>query len=365
MNAASGRLDGLDVARALAILGMFVVHSRLVLDADPAAAGSLSIVFDACEGRAAATFVTLAGCGVALLLDRLAPAHRARVLGRRALFLGVLGVVNLAVWPGDILRLYGVALAFAPLVARWPARWLLVAAGALIAAFPPLAALVTWEARWDFATLEYRGLWEPVGFARNLVVDGFRPVVPWLAFFFVGMALARLDLRDRRVQARLIAIGAALAVGAPLVSFGILAAVSGRPDIDPELAGAVLGVGSMPPMPLFAASAIGTALLVIGACLRAPARALAPLVHTGRLALTWYLGHIVAIVLVFVAGANHRLSSAGALLAALGAFAVVVTVATVRRGAPGLLERALRRAGGACSPCSASSSSTARHVGPT
>lgn len=116
------RDEAIDVARAMAILGMFVIHAVLVLGAFYPRTGASAFVLWLCDGRAAATFVTLAGFGVARLAAKDTPDLAARTLRRRALALWVLGVLNLVIWPGDILRVYGVALLAAPFLLRWNVR---------------------------------------------------------------------------------------------------------------------------------------------------------------------------------------------------------------------------------------------------
>lgn len=344
------RLDGLDVARALAILGMFCVHAGLVLSSSYAASGVAGLVLRLCDGRAAATFITLAGIGVERFLSTAGgnEGDRGRTLRRRAAFLGALGVLNLVVWPGDILRLYGVALLLAPALRGLPTPGLLIAAVVGMAAFPPLAGAVGWESRWDFETLTYNGLWEPTGFLRNLFIDGFRPVLPWLSFFLLGMWLGRLDLGSVRVQQRLVVIGAlALALteaaSTALVAWMLEHRMLGGDAIFIE---AVAGTGSMPPMPLFMIAGAATAALVVGGSLWAakhlPVPAAGALVATGRLSLTWYLLHIVLLVLALVAGFGNRLSPPASLLAAATAFATAVFLSSRRHGAPGPVERAMR-----------------------
>ncbi|QQR46102.1 DUF1624 domain-containing protein [Myxococcus xanthus] len=347
----SERLHGIDIARTCAICGMFVVHAFLVLGPPSSGlSGWERIVFNLTEGRAAATFVLLAGLGVGQLLSRRETTDSRRVLWRRALFLGVLGVLNLIVWPGDILRLYGVALLAAPWLHRWSSKalsWLVVA---LIFIFPLAAVFVDWDARWDWATLTYRGLWTPSGFALNLVVDGFRPLLPWLAFFVLGLRLARLDWRDSATQRRMLWAGICLFVLSELVSAGLvkLAIQSAMGEhLGENVVTALLGTHSLPSMPLFMLSALGIASLVLGGSFvlgnHLARRIREALVSTGRLALTWYLGHVLLLVGLSVAGYGNRLSALAAMGVALAGFAVVIAVSYLRGGAPMLLERMLRR----------------------
>ena len=65
MSSAPQRLDGLDITRYLAFVGMVIVNFKIAMgaDGDLGFAVSFSSLF---EGLAAATFVVLAGVGLAL-----------------------------------------------------------------------------------------------------------------------------------------------------------------------------------------------------------------------------------------------------------------------------------------------------------
>ncbi len=345
---ARARDEAIDVARAMAMLGMFVIHAVLVLAVSLPHSGPLGAVVWLCDGRAAATFVMLAGFGVARLAARLDSVERVRTLHRRGAFLGLLGVLNLIIWPGDILRVYGVALWAAPFMLRLSARRRLLLATSLVLIFPVLAALFHWEARWSFDTMTYRGVWEPIGFLRNLLFDGFRPVVPWLSFFLVGTVLAEQDLSKPQVRRWLLGAGALLTVATLVLSFGLDAMLA---RVVPALAEAertaLIGTGSMPPMPLFVLSAFGTTSVLLGLVLlltpRLSETVRGALVATGRRALTWYIVHIVVLVALWTAGAAAQLSAGSAMGVGVCGFLAAAWYSSRYRTTSGTLERWLRR----------------------
>src|SRR4051794_24517828 len=76
------RVVGFDVARALAILGMVVVHFSLVMAADRSGPGWLSVAVGFLDGRAAAVFVVLAGVGITLASRRAVSHTDPHVLAR-------------------------------------------------------------------------------------------------------------------------------------------------------------------------------------------------------------------------------------------------------------------------------------------
>ena len=299
------RIEGYDLARAAAILGMVVVHFGLVMAADATRPAWASMVLEVLDGRAAATFVILAGVGLTLRWrgatansDLAAAARARRSLIRRGLLLLIAGFVNLMVWPGDILCVYGVSLLLAPwLLSGSPGRPLW-AALAFVAGFMVLMVTLDYGKNWDFATMTYRRLWTPEGLIRNLFFDGFRSIFPWTGLMAFGIWLGGHDLRNRATNSRIALAGLAAILMAELASWWALRQFAMHPrGLDHETIDALFGTRSMPPLPLFLLSAAGTATLVIAVCVRLaehePARRWCrPFVATGQMALTWYCVHI-------------------------------------------------------------------------
>lgn len=299
------RLLGLDAARALAFLGMLWVNFGVALGAEGPVGPDPRTWMGLLQGRAAATFVVLAGIGLSLGARRARATNdpserravRAAIL-KRSLALFLVGTLSLPVWPADILHYYGVYLALAALVLFAPGA-LIAALGLASALLYPLALLVfDYEAGWDWETLEYSGLWSIDGFARNLLLNGFHPVWPWWTFIAVGLAVGRLDLTSLCIQRRLLTFGAATWVaGESLRRLGHALWVPKLDGEAAELVHIVFDTAPMPPMPLYLMVGSGVACTVVGACLLAErvrvlqrlVRALAP---AGALALTLYVAHV-------------------------------------------------------------------------
>ena len=100
----SSRILGFDLARALALLGMIVVHFGLVASADHSRPAWAAFVLRAFNGRAASTFMVLAGIGLTLRSrralaedDPLARSEVRKTLIRRGVFLLVVGFMNLMI----------------------------------------------------------------------------------------------------------------------------------------------------------------------------------------------------------------------------------------------------------------------------
>lgn len=305
---AKNRLEGIDFARAIAILGMTVVNFSIHIgnaEGDPAWLVQLESLF---SGRAAATFVFLAGVGVALLAARARREptkenrRKARLnLLKRGLFLFLLGVAFRAQWSYDILHFYGVYLTFAALVFLWPARWITGLAVVTTLAFvgfyfalPPLLALDYWDSP-SFAT--------PGLALQDLFFTGHHPVTPWFTFFLVGMAVGRIDLHRSANHWRLL-IGGALLIGlAKAIKFAALdlALVKLIPAEEWGYAlryvADMFGTSAYPPTPLYILFGLGTGMIVLSLSLMICAAGwrrtlFAPVIWTGQMALTFYLLHV-------------------------------------------------------------------------
>ena len=292
------RIAGLDLARALALLGMIVVHFHLVVASGTGDPAWLHGVVESLQGRAAATFVVLAGIGGSLGSARARSTgdadlrRAARVaLARRGLFLFVVGTLFLAVWPADILHSYGIWLGLGATLLFAPSWVLVVAAFLCIAANAAFVLSGRFFEHWNLLDLSYEGLWTPLGFVRNLLLDGWNPLFPWFALYVYGLLVGRLDLGDRRLRAVL--GGVALVVA---LATWVIARAWAPPLLFEFRPAHLLMTSATPPTPAFVEFGAAVATLAIVAsiefALRFP-RVSAPLVSTGQLALTLYIAHVI------------------------------------------------------------------------
>lgn len=296
------RIIGIDVARAFAVAGMIIVNFKIVLgQSGDSWLKSFAAVF---EGKAAATFVLLAGLGLALMTKSAIAQQDAQKLRRarrrifkRALFLFALGLSYIAVWPADILHFYGLyMLVILTLLKAKPSR-LLWAAAAFVLAFPLLFLLLDYGKGWNFETLDYADFWTPEGFVRHLFFNGFHPVVPWTAFMLMGYWLGRQDLYQKAFLKKVLGYSLASLVLLSLPWSHWLAGTVQEAEANTLLA-LFLSSSPMPPLPLYMLTGMSTALAVITACILGAERwaesfLVKALYQTGQLALTFYVAHVI------------------------------------------------------------------------
>ncbi|MGN8051286.1 heparan-alpha-glucosaminide N-acetyltransferase domain-containing protein [Curtobacterium sp. 22159] len=300
------RSQGVDVARALALVGMMATHVGGIADQvdwpDPGTWAAVA------HGRSSSLFAVLAGVSIGLTSGRTSPPGPpviGRVRGRLAVRAAVVIAIGLLLMALDtpvyvILPTYGVLFLLAIPVLRVRSGRLLVLAAAC-AVLSPVAALVTAPA------FVGAGTWEA---QLGLVY----PVVTFLAYVLVGLALVRAGIGRRPVQVVSLTVGAAVASVAYVVGV-VLAPVPGGVALLPGVPSP--GRGSTPAealaqvllSPRDHSSSIvdvvgtaGVAVVVIALCMlvfdgpgRVLGRLASPLAAVGAMPLTVYAGHIVVL----------------------------------------------------------------------
>ena len=247
----SNRLHGLDIARYLAFFGMVIVNFKIVVGAEHDL-GVLASMAGILEGRAAATFVVLAGIGLGL-----AAAKRLQktisVTIKRAVFLMILGLVNTTVFDADILHYYAIYFLLGVVLLPLGAAVLIPILVGVILAFVGMILTLNYDAGWDWETYSYSGFWTGSGFVRNLFFNGWHPVFPWLGFLIFGIILSRQTLAERATQKLLILWGGAVVIAAQGISMMLTPILT---SADPEL-GFIATTSPIPPMPLYMISEWG------------------------------------------------------------------------------------------------------------
>ncbi|QAY68674.1 heparan-alpha-glucosaminide N-acetyltransferase domain-containing protein [Xylanimonas protaetiae] len=314
-----GRVPGVDVARGLAVLGMFAAHVGVTTGDWSEPSGWLSLA----HGRSSILFATVAGLSLALVTGRDRPPEgdalvraRLRLVVRAACLLAVGALLDLL---GTrvylILGFYAVYFVLAVPVLRWPPRRLVRAAAVVAVVGPPLAF-------WGPEVLARAGLRLPRdgdGAVTHFLLTGHYPAVVWMAYVLVGLAIGRsAALTSAGPRTLLVLGGAAAFLLSSMLSTGLVEQAGGSDAVRqavtatesrwvpephawgdpwPPAEGQLLA-GPHDDTLLEVVGSGGFAVMVVGLCLsvgRLGSRVLAPLAAVGSMALTVYTLQIVAI----------------------------------------------------------------------
>jgi uncharacterized membrane protein len=324
----SARVIGVDVARGLALLGMIAVHIFDTLHGDNTPSKTHQVM----AGHALATFVLLAGISLTFITKRsrtgpLLPD--AAALTTRALVITLIGLtLNSALDPDIdvILPYYGLMfLLVIPLLRR--SSRVLIGIGIGLVLLAPLIVLASFNTDLPVDEPTLAALIHPVQLFSPLLVTGSYPIVAYLAFICVGMAIGRLDLSNRAVALRLTVGGAVLAAGSWLLSTLILFQFGGLqhlraaapPKVSPQEAENIIlwepdSVSSWwwlvqrapyTTTPFRMVHDLGIAMACLGLALlitrsRLARRSLRPLAAAGAMTLTLYTAHVIVLETSFL-----------------------------------------------------------------
>ncbi|WP_054707123.1 DUF418 domain-containing protein [Bacillus sp. JCM 19041] len=303
----NNRIEGLDLARALAMFGMILVNFMIVTGAKGNGHPLLVWFTNLFEGRAAATFVILAGIGITLMTQKARFTRDKAIvksvqvsLWKRSIFLFILGLLlYVGGWTGDILHYYGVYMAFATLFILSSKKVITIVIMIVAIGAQVYQMAFTYMNGWSSAKpfLEYLDFWTLTGFLRNLFLNGHHPVLPWICFLLIGMLIGRLNLVDRGVRKTIMFASLTTLTLIEILSRILIDSFT-TSILTVDRATFLFETNAYPPNVFYLLSNSSSALLIILLSIYvaekcATNKFIRSLIYTGQFALTHYISHVV------------------------------------------------------------------------
>jgi uncharacterized membrane protein YeiB len=261
---------------------------------------------DLIQGRAAATFVVLAGVGLSLMSRSAFLNHDAtrirenrHLIIKRAIFLFILGMLNSLIWRADILHAYGIYFLIGICLLTLPSRRLLLLSIIPIAVSSLFMLAVDFDRGLAFRADTYSACWKSAAMAWDIFFDGLYPVFPWATFLILGMWLGRQRLCEPVLRKRILFSGIGVVAFAECISRIVFhPSISGLGIFDADVLLMWFTIEPWEPMPLFLLSASGTALIVVSFSISVAqkwgnTKWILPFVSVGQTTLTLYVAHII------------------------------------------------------------------------
>ncbi len=299
----NNRIIGYDFARGLAIIGMIFVNFIVVMVAETDA--YLYQLIELLSGKAAALFVVLAGVGLTLMYQSAKQKNDANKLRqvkisllKRSAFLFVIGLSYYSIWPADILHYYGLYLPIGILFLSVSRRWLQITSLLIIIAYSVLMLFFNYETGWDWNNLKYTDFFTINGFFRNLFLNGFHPVLPWIAFLLTGIWIGRLNLNNVKVRKQVTIFSLLVFVVFKSISIFLVSTLSQLSPSEATDIEYLLGTTPMPPLFFYMITASSFAVFIISISIYFSDKLshtlfIKQMVSTGQLALSNYFFHVV------------------------------------------------------------------------
>lgn len=305
------RIIGFDLARAYAIFGMFIVNFNMVFGSykDQTIIGKFLSLF---SGNSSTVFVILAGMGIALMTNRSEYSNEEKIklrntILKRALFLFVAGLLLNFIWPADILHFYGCYMfisAFLIFLNRSSFLWL---ATLPILIFHFMIFIIPYETGWNIEKFQYKDFYTLNGFIRNTFYNGWNSIFPWIAYFFLGIFLGRLNWTEIKVQRKMFFIGLSL-----YSTVNIIQLMSQHITVSTEVR-EFINADYLPPFLPFILSTFGFGLMLISGFMYlgnkiGESQIAKNFASTGQMTLTHYVSHVTIGMISFSILAGKDLS---------------------------------------------------------
>ncbi|TXE15332.1 DUF418 domain-containing protein [Psychroserpens burtonensis] len=295
------RILGYDFARGLAIIGMIFVNFKTVMVAETDA--YLYQLVALLSGKAAALFVVLAGVGMTLMYRKAkndaGKIRKAKIiLLKRAAFLFIVGLSYYSIWPADILHYYGLYVPIGVLFLSVSRKWLLIISFLLIIAYSASVLFFNYDTGWDWNTLEYTDFFTVNGFFRNLFLNGFHPVFPWIAFLLTGIWIGKLNFNNTKIRKRVTLFSFTLFVVFKSISIFLIDALNQLWLTQASDITHLLGTTPMPPLFFYMITASSLAVFIISISIYICNKLshtlfIKQMVSTGQLSLSNYFFHVI------------------------------------------------------------------------
>lgn len=298
----NARIEGYDLARAFAVIGMTVVNYYGIFRDSYKADLPFTPLASFLSGRAAALFVMLAGIGLTLLASKpmLSNSEEAWLrfrgqIARRSMILFFMGILFSLIWYSDILHFYSLFLLAGTFCLQLSMRrlWLTIAVIWLVAA--AIFTVSLGDPNLDFLSFLPNYFYQ---FFDEFFISGQYAFFPWFCFLLVGIWFGRSAMRgSSRFQTSLF-------LGASMVFCCCEVIMAQGPSwlhlpLDQDLPSlSLLENNPFPPSPFFTLSACSSALMALCAAIMLCRQPFFgwfthSLKDIGRMSLTIYIGHII------------------------------------------------------------------------
>lgn len=274
------RIEGIDVARSIALVGMVYINLNVILGTnfeEVYVLSNLEMVNNVLQGRFASLFLVIAGLGLGLFKQKYDENYDIIII-KRAIFFFFIGCINLLYWGPDIIHMYSVYFMMGIVFIRLKKEILIV----IMAMNSLIQYILLQNLNYELGfTINYDYFTFTI--LKNLLFDGYYPVFPWSSFLILGILISKLDLKNMKILWTMYAIGLSILS----ISFEI--------STSPENSfNDIFSMYPYPPNFFFIFSNLGSSMVILSLCLILSKKIkFVSLANIGRLSFTLYQFHLI------------------------------------------------------------------------
>ena len=274
------RIEGIDVTRSIALIGMVYINLNVILGTnfdEIYILNNLGMFNTVLQGRFASLFLVIAGLGLGLFKQKYNENYSIIII-KRAIFFFFIGCLNLLYWRPDIIHMYSVYFLIGIIFLRLKKEFLFI----IMIMNSLLQYILLQNLNYELGfTINYDNLTYTI--LKNLLYDGYYPVIPWSSFLIFGILISKLDLKNMKI------LWTMNAVGLTILSISIEISVNPENSFDH-----LFSMYPYPPNVMFIFSAIGSSMAILSSCLILSQKfKFETLTNVGRLSFTLYQFHLI------------------------------------------------------------------------
>ena len=274
------RIEGIDVARSIALIGMVYINLNVILGTnfeEVYVLSNLGVLNNALQGRFASLFLVIAGLGLGLFKQKYDKNYDIRII-KRAIFFFFVGSINLLYWGPDIIHMYSIYFMMGIVFIRLKKEILMV----IMAMNSLVQYILLQNLNYELGfTINYDYFTFTI--LKNLLFDGYYPVIPWSSFLILGILISKLDLKNMKI------LWTMFAIGLSILSISIEISTSPENSFND-----IFSMYPYPPNLFFIFSSLGSSMVILSLCLMLSKKIkFVSLANIGRLSFTLYQFHLI------------------------------------------------------------------------
>ena len=324
------RIEGIDVARSTALIGMVYINLNVILGTnfdEVYILNNLGVFNTVLQGRFASLFLVIAGLGLGLFKQKYNENYSI-IIVKRAIFFFFIGCLNLLYWKPDIIHMYSVYFLMGIIFLRLKKEFLII----IMIMNSLLQYILLQNLNYELGfTINYDNLTYTI--LKNLLYDGYYPVIPWSSFLILGILISKLDLKNMKI------LWTMFAIGLSILSISIEISTSPENSLND-----IFSMYPYPPNFIFIFSSLGSSMVILSLCLILSKKIkFVSLANIGRLSFTLYQFHLIyGFIIISIYDFNRPYPEVAISLTILFWIIILIMINIIDSKKLGIFEKILR-----------------------